>query len=145
MKVKDAMHRHAFSVHPNASISAISETMRIHDVGAIPIVEDDRLAGIITDRDIVIRAFFNGRNPSELKARDIMTKRVISCRDNENLQNAVQMMEKNKIRRLPVVDENDLLIGMLSLGDVAHVASSQLIAGALMSVAEHHSKNYKTR
>jgi CBS domain-containing protein len=72
-----------------------------------------------------------------------MTKKVISCREDENLQYAVKIMEKNKIRRLPVLDESNFLVGMLSLGDVAHVASSQLIAGALMTISEHHGKNHK--
>ena len=61
MKVKDAMHRHAFSVHSNSPINKITETMRIHDIGAIPVVEDHQIAGIITDRDIAIRAFLNTR------------------------------------------------------------------------------------
>jgi CBS domain-containing protein len=142
MKVRDAMRRHAFSVHPNTTLSAISETMRVHDIGAIPILEDHILAGIITDRDIVVRAFFNGFNPTEVMVRDIMTKKVISCCEDENLQYALKIMEKNKIRRLPVLDETNFLLGMLSLGDVAHVASSQLMASALMKISEHHGKNH---
>jgi CBS domain-containing protein len=145
MKVKDAMHRYAFSVHPNTSVSEIAENMRVHDVGAIPITENGKVVGIVTDRDIVVRALLNGHSPSQLKARDIMTKRVLISRENEKLETAVQIMETNKVRRLPVLDSNNTLTGMLSLGDVAHVGSSKLIAGALMSVAEHHGKNNKVR
>jgi CBS domain-containing protein len=145
MKVKDAMHHYAFSVHPNSSVSEIAETMRIHDVGAVPVIEDHKISGMVTDRDIVVRGFLNGGNPSNLKARDVMTKRVITCRGNEDLQEAVEIMEKHKIRRLPVVDEKNVLIGMLSLGDIAQVSSPKLIAEAVMSVADHHKNNNKAR
>jgi CBS domain-containing protein len=138
MKVKDAMHRTATWVPAEMSLPEVAARMRDQDIGAVPVGEKDRLIGMVTDRDIAIRAFDSGRDPAKLKARDIMSKGIVYCRDSEELDDAVRLMENKQIRRLPVLDEKKRMVGMLSLGDLAHSASGQLVCEAMTAVSAHH-------
>jgi CBS domain-containing protein len=112
--------------------------MREMDVGSIPVGENDKLIGMVTDRDITCRAVANGRNLSKLTARDVMTKGIVYCRDSEELDDALRIMESKKIRRLPVIDEKKRMVGMLSLGDVSHAASHELSGELMAAVTDHH-------
>ena len=123
---------------PTSSLFEVAETMRKHDIGAVPIGEDDRLIGMVTDRDIVVTGMKNGARISELTARDVMTKDVIYCRDNEDLDDALRIMENKKIRRMPVIDKNKRMVGMLSLGDISHAASHELTGELAAAVSAHH-------
>ena len=138
MKVQEAMHSGVEWLEPSASLVEIAETMRKHDVGAIPIGENDRLIGMVTDRDIVLKAFAKKADPSKLTARDVMTKGIVYCRENEELDDALNIMESKKIRRLPVLSKAKRMIGMLSLGDVAQKASHSLTGELTAAVAGHH-------
>jgi CBS domain-containing protein len=138
MKVHEAMHSGVEWLGPSASLAEIAETMRKHDVGAIPIGENDRLIGMVTDRDIVLKAFAKKADPSKLTARDVMTKGIVYCQENEELGDALEVMESKKIRRLPVLSKAKRMIGMLSLGDVAHKASHSLTGELTAAVAGHH-------
>jgi CBS domain-containing protein len=138
MKVKDVMHQGATWVGPETSVTDIAERMRNEDIGAIPVGENDRLIGMITDRDIVVRGLSGDTDPIQLSARDVMSKPIIWCNANEELDDAVQIMESKQIRRLPVVDENKRMVGILSLGDVAAKASPAICSETLRSVSAHH-------
>ena len=138
MKVKEAMHKGAEWAEATTPVATIATRMRDLDVGSIPIGENDRLIGMVTDRDIAIRAVAAGKNPAELTARDVMSKGIVFCRDSEDVEDAVRIMEQKRIRRLPVLDENKRMVGMLSLGDVAHSASHEISGETLSAVAEHH-------
>ena len=139
MKVKDAMHKGAEWVQPNTPISDLAKRMREHDIGALPVGENDKLIGMVTDRDIVCRGLTNGKDVATLTARDLMTKTIVWCRDNEDLDDAIRIMEQKRIRRLPVIDKNKRMVGMLSLGDVSHAGKSQLSGELLTAVTAHHS------
>lgn len=138
MKVKDAMHKKAEWVGPDATVGDIAKKMRDLDVGSIPVGENDRLIGMVTDRDIACRAVANGTDCSKLKARDVMTKGIVFCRDSEDLSDALRIMEDKKIRRLPVIDEKKRMVGMLSVGDVARAAPHALSGELIASVSSHH-------
>ena len=138
MKVRDAMHKSAEWVEATTPIQTIAMKMRDLDVGAIPIGENDRLIGMVTDRDIAIRAVADGRDVSTLTAREVMSKGIVYCRDNEDVEDAVRIMEQKQIRRLPVLDEKKRLVGMLSLGDVCHSASHEISGETLTAVSAHH-------
>lgn len=112
--------------------------MQQYDVGAIPVGENDRLVGMVTDRDITLRAVANGKDTPKLTARDIMSKGVIWRRDSEDVNQAARIMESKQIWRLPVIDENKRMVGMLSLGDISHAASQQIAAEVAKSVSAHH-------
>jgi CBS domain-containing protein len=124
MKVKDVMHRSVDSAGPSTTISEIAQKMREEDVGAITVLEQERLVGIITDRDIACRAFVDSRFLQNLEARHVMSAPVLYCQEEDELQVAVQRMEHNNIRRLPVIDEKKRMVGMLTLADISHVSKS---------------------
>lgn len=138
MKVEKMMHKGVEWVSPNTSIAALAKKMQQFDIGAIPVGENDRLIGMVTDRDIVIRGVANGKDPSKLTARDVMTKGVTYCRDNEEVDEAVRIMESERIRRLPVIDANKRMVGMISLGDMSHAASKKIAAEVTRAVSAHH-------
>ena len=138
MKVKDAMHQGAEWVAPNTPVIDLAKMMQKHDIGAIPIGENDKLIGMVTDRDIVCRGLANGKDISKLTARDVMTADIVWCHADEDLDDATRIMENKKIRRLPVIDGNKRLVGMLSLGDVSHAGKSKLSGEVLQAVSAHH-------
>ena len=138
MKVKEIMHKGVEWVSPDTPLTKLATRMLKHDVGAIPIGENDRLVGMVTDRDIAIRGLANGKDISNLTARDVMTKGVIWCWDSDSPTNAARLMENKKIRRLPVIDDNKRMVGMLSLGDISHAVSDQTAAEVIKAVSAHH-------
>jgi len=138
MKVKDMMHKGAEYVAPNAKLQVIAKKMRDYDVGAIPVCEGGKTIGMVTDRDIAVRALANGKDLSTLEAKDVMSKDVIFCRDTEEAEAAIRIMEDNKVRRLPVLNEAKKLVGMVSLGDISHALSHDLTGEVTKAVSAHH-------
>ena len=102
MKVRNAMHPGVEWVSPSTTVKELARLMREHDIGALPVGENDRLVGMVTDRDLVCRALAEGCNPDKVTAREIMTKGITYCLDNEELGDAIRIMEQKQIRRLPV-------------------------------------------
>lgn len=138
MQVKDAMHADALWREPTTSVTDIAKLMKKEDIGCVPIGENDRLIGMVTDRDITIRGVANGGDLTDQTARDLMTKDIIYCTENEDIADAVHLMENKQLRRLPVINDNKRLVGMLSLGDVAHAASQNLSGELTKAVSAHH-------
>jgi CBS domain-containing protein len=139
MKVKDAMHKGVDWVSPDTPVTELAKLMRDHDVGAIPIGENDRLVGMVTDRDIVCKGLaqdkFDARSAT---ARDVMTAEIHCCREDEDLAKAVRHMKDLKVRRLPVINKSKRMIGILSVGDVSHSAPVELLSECIKSVSAHH-------
>jgi CBS domain-containing protein len=138
MKVKDAMHEGVTWVGPETKISQLARQMRDENIGSIPVGENDRLIGMVTDRDIAIKGFTDGRDPVTLTARDVMHGPILYCRTEEDVDDAARLMEMHQIRRLPVINENKRMVGMLSLGDIASASSREVTGHLTQSVAEHH-------
>ena len=138
MKVKNSMHKGTQWVSPDTPVTALAKMMLEQDIGAIPVGENDRLIGMVTDRDIALRAVANGHDISRLTARSVMTEGIIWCRDTDDVSQAVQIMGSKQVRRLPVIDKNKRMVGILSLGDVAHTASQRIAADATKAVSGHH-------
>ena len=138
MKVKEAMHKGVEWVGPDTPIIELAKLMHKHDVGAIPIGENDQLIGMVTDRDIVCKGLAEHSDPAPLIARDVMTPGIHCCRDDDDLDKAVQHMEELKIRRLPVINKSKRMIGILSLGDVSGLAPNGLLSEYVKSVSAHH-------
>ena len=138
MEISKAMHKEADWVSADTPINKIAELMNKHDIGAVPIGQDDKLVGMITDRDIALRVVATGLDPKETKAEDVMTKGIIYCRTTETVEDAIHLMDQKKIRRLPVLDDKKRMVGMLSLGDIAHSVSRDLSGELLHAVADHH-------
>jgi CBS domain-containing protein len=138
MKVKDMMHKGAEYVAPDATLQQVAKKMRDHDVGAIPVCEGGKLIGMVTDRDLAIKGLANGKDVSKLAAKDVMSKNVVHCRDTEEAEDAIRIMEKNQVRRLPVLNEAQKLVGMVSLGDISHALSQDLTGEVTKAVSAHH-------
>lgn len=138
MKVRDAMHEGVTWVGPEAAISDLARKMRDENIGSIPVGENDRLIGMVTDRDIAIKALADGKDVSAMTARDVMSGPILYCRAEEDIEDAARLMETYQVRRLPVIDENKRMIGMLSVGDIASCAGRGLTGEVVQNVAEHH-------
>jgi CBS domain-containing protein len=138
MKVRDAMHQGCEWVSPDTRVSDIARKMRHSDIGAMPVGENDRLIGMVTDRDICCKGVANGHDIEMLTARDVMTMGVVWCHDDDDLDEAADLMESRQIRRLPVIDKSKRMVGMLSLGDVSHAASTKTTAEVAKAVSAHH-------
>jgi len=139
MEVQSAMHKGVEWVGPDTPITELAKLMRQHDVGSIPIGENDQLIGMVTDRDIVCKGLAqNGFDASRATARDVMTAGIHCCRDDDDLAKAVRHMEALKVRRLPVINKSKRMVGIISLGDVGHSASGDLLSECVKSVSAHH-------
>lgn len=138
MKVKDAMHKTVEWREPSTSLSEIAQLMKEADIGSVPIGENDRLVGMITDRDIAIRAVAKDGNISKKTARDAMSKGIVFCKEDDDIDDAIELMEQKQLRRLPVINAKKRLVGMLSLGDVSHAAGMSESGELLQAVSAHH-------
>lgn len=138
MKVRQAMHAGVDWCAPDTPLSEIARIMRDSDVGAVPIGENDKLVGMVTDRDIACRGFADGRDPASMTARDVMTEGIVYCMEEADIEDAVHLMEDKKIRRMPVINDQKRMTGMLSLGDLSHSAGRQLTGELAEAVSAHH-------
>jgi len=130
MQVKDVMTSGVECISPNTILREAAKKMKEFDVGTLPICgDDDRLAGMITDRDITIRAVAAGLEPSMAEVRDIMTPKIIYCFEDQDISDAAHMMEQNQVRRLVVLNYDKRLVGILSLGDLAVDTGDEQLAG----------------
>src|SRR5215472_8947573 len=139
MKVKEAMHKGVEWVGPDTPVTELAKLMCTDNIGAIPIGENDRLIGMVTDRDIVCKGLAqDGFDLRRAAARDVMTPGIHCCREDDDLAKAVRHMEELRIRRLPVINKNKRMVGILSLGDIGHSAPGGLVSECVKSVATHH-------
>lgn len=136
MQVREIMTTDVQSVTPDTDLITVATHMRDLDVGVVPVVENGQLTGIITDRDIVIRALASGLEMRGARVADFMTANPTSLKPTDDVQQAAQLMGREQIRRLPVV-ENGTLVGILSIGDVAvDTRKDHLTGNALEQISE---------
>jgi CBS domain-containing protein len=138
MKIEKAMHPEAQWASADTTVKEVARIMEKNDIGAVPIGKDDKLIGMLTDRDIALRVVARGLDPAATTAESVMTEGIVWCRLASTVEEAIHVMEQKKIRRLPVIDDNKRLVGMLSLGDIAHSVSRELSGEVLHAVADHH-------
>ncbi len=132
MRASECMTREVRVADPGQTIREIAQLMGEIDVGAIPVGENDRLVGMITDRDIAVRAVAEGKGP-DTPVRDVMsTEQVLYCYEDEDIEDVADNMAEMKVRRLPVLNRDKRLVGIISLGDVAQMergAAGEAIQG----------------
>jgi CBS domain-containing protein len=139
MKVKEVMHKGVDWVSPETPVTEIARLMREHDIGCIPIGEDDHLVGMVTDRDIVCKGLTRkGFDATRTMAKDVMTDGIHCCREDDDLAKAMHHMEALKVRRLPVINKSKRMVGIISLGDVSHATSGDMLTECVRSVSAHH-------
>jgi CBS domain-containing protein len=140
MQVSEVMTRSVQTITPDESIGQAAKMMADIDAGAIPVGENDRLVGMITDRDIAVRAVAQNKGPDTM-VRDVMTPDVKYCFEDEDVDSVVKNMADNQVRRLPVVSRDKRLVGTISLGDIAISAgggqAGQAEAGIARPGGEH--------
>src|SRR5689334_8081382 len=135
MNVSDYMTRDVTVVTPNDTLQQAAKIMGQLDCGALPVGENDRLVGMITDRDIAIRAVAEGKDPVQTRVRDVMTREVKYCFEDDLLSDATDMMSELQLRRLPVISREKRLVGILSLGDIAREDEPRQAGEALQGIS----------
>ena len=118
MKVKDIMSKEIASLCSEDSVEKAAQLMSQYDVGSIPVCSDEKVIGIVTDRDIALRSIANGQNTKQQKVRDIMSSNPVVGSPEMDVHDAARVMSQEQIRRLPIVDHNNL-VGIISLGDIS--------------------------
>jgi len=136
MKIREMMTRETRSVSPSTPVIEAAGLMRLHDIGAVPVLDGDQIVGILTDRDIVIQAVADGDDPRTTLVGDIMSTGSISVFDDQPVDEAVELMQKFQVRRLPVLNRNNKLVGIVSLGDIAVDVHAGLSGKVLKEVSE---------
>lgn len=126
MKIKDVMTQDVRFVTPETPLSEIARQMRDEDIGVVPVVENDRMIGMVTDRDIVVRCVAAG-NMETATARTAMSPRVLYCYDDQSVNEILENMSEQQVRRMPVVNRDKRLVGVVSIGDLSQ--KSQRKAG----------------
>ncbi|WP_142847463.1 CBS domain-containing protein [Telmatospirillum sp. J64-1] len=127
MQVKDVMHSQVEVIGPDLSVYDAARMMRDIDTGFLPVGEGDRLIGTLTDRDITMRSTAEGKDPNQSKVREAMSEKLVYCFEDDDLNEAAALMGEAQIRRLPVLNRDKRLVGVLSLGDVSE--HEQRLAG----------------
>jgi CBS domain-containing protein len=133
MFVKDAMSSYLESVAPDTTVQECARKMRKADIGMIPVRENGKLIGIVTDRDVCCRAVGDGRDPATMKVREIMTSEVASCFEDQDCAEAAKLMKAKRLRRLTVMDRGQKVVGLLSVDDLARY--SHELAGEVLEAA----------
>jgi len=135
MRVEEVMSHDVYIAHPDHTIQQAARAMCDIDVGALPVGENDRLVGMITDRDIAIRGIAKGKGPGA-RVQDVMTKDVKYCFDDQDVEEVTRNMADIQVRRLPVVDHDKRLVGILSLADIATSPEATEAAEALSGISQ---------
>ena len=144
MLIKDVMTRHVECVSPEDTLQAAARKMRDLDVGPLPVCgQNDRLVGMITDRDIAVRAVAQGKSP-DTRIRDVMSTGILYCFDDQELDEVARNMGKNQVRRLPVINKDKRLVGILALGDLASNEDAKAVGRTVSQVSEHGGKHSQT-
>jgi CBS domain-containing protein len=135
MQVSKVMTDHVSWVGPDESIPDIARRMRSEDIGSVPVAENDRLIGMVTDRDIVLRGVAEGGDVGSKTAREVMSPNILYCYDDQTVTDVLKNMGDQQVRRLPVVNREKRLVGVVSLGDLSR-AAQQRAGGALKEISQ---------
>jgi CBS domain-containing protein len=135
MRVSEAMSRDVKICTPGQTIREVAKIMAEIDAGAMPVGENDRLIGMVTDRDIAIRAVAQGKCP-DTPVREVMSEHIHYCYDDEDLDHVAQNMGDIRVRRLPVVNREKRLVGIISLGDLARTEGGAATGDAVAGVSQ---------
>lgn len=138
MLAKEIMSKNPEILAPSATLKEVAAQMSSHNFGFIPIGENDRLIGTITDRDIVVRAVTQGKDPNKTTVRDIMSKGIQYCFETDDIEKVVKQMKDLQIRRLIVLNKDKRITGIISLGDIATKLNDERLCGELTSAVSEH-------
>jgi CBS domain-containing protein len=132
MKVTEIMTRELATVSSGETLQQAGTKMRMRDVGILPVVEDGKIVGVLTDRDIVLRAVSNGMRPHMTTVREVMTRKAVCCYEDQTITEVAMLMEHSHVRRLFVLDRNENPVGVVSLDDLAVNSRTERISGRVL-------------
>jgi CBS domain-containing protein len=135
-KVREVMTDRPRCVTLETPLSEVAELMESEDVGSLPVLEGEELAGMVTDRDIVIRAIAKGKDPRGMPVREVASRELVTVYAEDDLSNARQKMASEQVRRLPVVDEDNRLVGVLAQADVAIEAKEKAVGEMVEEISK---------
>jgi CBS domain-containing protein len=139
-KCSDVMTENLVYSSPEDTVSHVAQLMKKEDIGPVLIVDNEdskRLVGIVTDRDLALKVVAEGRDPQTTKVEEVMTRKVITCRADDDVENAMKAMAQYQLRRIPVVDKDDRLVGIISQADVAtRVGEPEKTAEVVREISE---------
>jgi len=132
MKVNEIITHDPQVIRPETALIEAAQKMKSLDIGMLPVCDGDRLVGVITDRDITVRGVAQGYDPKTARVQEVMTPEVIYCFDDEDVKEAAKKMEEKQVRRLPVLNREKRLVGIVSLGDLAVRTGKEKLAGEVL-------------
>ena len=134
--IRDLMTSNPSTIEPDKTVADAAKLMRDEDAGLIPIVEGQKLAGTITDRDIAIRVVAEGKDPQSSTVRDVMTSRLVTVDPDQDLDEALRLMAEHQVRRLPVVEEDGRLVGIVAQADIAKHTSDEKTGEVVQQISQ---------
>lgn len=134
MKVRESMTKDVVLLNPSQTVADAARLMVDNDIGAIPVGDNDRLVGMLTDRDIAVRVVAEGKGP-DTKVSEAMSKEVMYCYDDDDLNDVASNMGNIQVRRLPVVNRDKRLVGIVSIGDVAACEGARMTGRAVAGIS----------
>ena len=134
--IRDVMTSNPQSVQPSTTLTEAAKLMRAEDVGSLPVVDGERLVGVVTDRDIVIRAIADGQDPAKTTVDAISSGDLVTIDPQQDLGEALRLMARHQVRRLPVVEEDGRLVGVVAQADVAQEGDEQAVGEMVEEISE---------
>jgi CBS domain-containing protein len=134
--IKDVMTSNPCTIDAEKSVAYAAKMMRDEDVGLAPVVEGDKLIGMLTDRDIAIRVVAEGKDPDQVKVRDVASRQLVTIDPQQDLDEALRIMAKHQVRRLPVVEEDGQLVGVVAQADVAREGDDRKTGKLVEEISE---------
>ena len=135
-KVHEVMTDRPRCVTPETPVSEAAQLMKSDDVGSLPILDGEQLAGMVTDRDIVIRAIADGKDPRGMPVREVASRELVTVRADDDLSDALKLMASQQVRRLPVVDDDNRLVGIVAQADVAVGAKEKAVGEMVEEISK---------
>ena len=132
MQIKDILNENVLFVDPDKSLVEVAKLMKQYECGSILVGREDKLIGVITDRDIAMRCVADSVDPVSMTAEQCMSPQVLYCRKNDDVEDVLRNMGENAVKRLPVVDEDKQLVGIVSFGDLSAACQDKACAGETM-------------
>lgn len=135
MNVKDIMNKDTTLITPSTSLQEAAEKMASKGIGFLPIGENDKVQGTVTDRDIVVRGISKGKDAKKTEIREVLSDELLSCREDQDVEEVAEQMSQHQVRRMLVVNDDDRLVGVVSLGDMAQHLSAETAGKVLAGVS----------
>ena len=135
-KVNEVMTERPRCVTPDTPVAEAAQLMATEDVGSLPILDGEQLAGMVTDRDIVIRAVAKGKDTNSMPVREVASRDLVTVHADDDLSNALQLMASHQVRRLPVVDDDNTLVGVVAQADVAFEAKEKAVGEMVEEISK---------